>query len=222
MCHGLLSNKESKIYLILENLLNEKGISIFRFDFSGHGESEGKFEDTTISGMADDILSSIDFLKKEGYKKIGVLGSSFNGSSIILAATKTKNIDTLILKSPVIDCGRSARLIAKRNGLTAEDWKKKGFVNHIGSAGTKPLNYTFLKDAENINIFKLIKKVKSPIFIVYGNADEVVSMDEMKRATNLIKESQMKIVRGANHLYTNPDHFKEAVTLIYEYITKNF
>ncbi|MAH42743.1 alpha/beta hydrolase, partial [archaeon] len=44
MCHGFTSSKESGTYINLEKMLNEKGIATFRFDFYGHGESDGKFE----------------------------------------------------------------------------------------------------------------------------------------------------------------------------------
>jgi len=48
LCHGFSSNKDTQTFPILEKIFN-KNISTFRFDFYGHGESEGKFEDITVS-----------------------------------------------------------------------------------------------------------------------------------------------------------------------------
>jgi enterochelin esterase-like enzyme len=40
-------------------------------------------------------------LKKLGYTKIGLMGSSFGGISSIMAASKTNDLFVLTLKSPV-------------------------------------------------------------------------------------------------------------------------
>src|SRR3972149_4115310 len=83
MAHGFSSNKNTKNFVKLSEMLRTKGISSFRFDFWGHGESDGKFENITISEAVDDILNAIKFVKELGYKNIGLLGSSFGGISSI-------------------------------------------------------------------------------------------------------------------------------------------
>ena len=49
LCHGFSTSKESSTYISLEQILNKNNISTFRFDFFGHGESEGKFENLTTT-----------------------------------------------------------------------------------------------------------------------------------------------------------------------------
>ena len=63
LCHGFTTSKASSTYVNLEKILNKHNISTFRFDFYGHVESEGKFENITISRAADCILNAIRFLK---------------------------------------------------------------------------------------------------------------------------------------------------------------
>lgn len=53
LCHGFSSSKGSNTHLTLERLFNEKNIATFRFDFFGHGESRGNFEDITVSEGKD-------------------------------------------------------------------------------------------------------------------------------------------------------------------------
>ncbi|GAH38486.1 unnamed protein product, partial [marine sediment metagenome] len=86
LCHGFSTCKDSYTYVRLEEILNGKGISTFRFDFFAHGESEGEFEDITISEAVDDILNAIRFLKESGYLKIGLVGSSFGGIASVIVA----------------------------------------------------------------------------------------------------------------------------------------
>lgn len=101
LAHGFSTNKNSGTYTILTERLAKYKISTFRFDFYGHGESEGEFENITVSEAVDDILQAIEYLKSKGYKKIGLMGSSFGGISSIMAASKSKGIYVLALKSPV-------------------------------------------------------------------------------------------------------------------------
>ncbi|KAK2358659.1 alpha/beta hydrolase domain-containing protein [Trifolium repens] len=44
LCHGLRASKEDIIMRQLAAALENAGISSFRFDFTGNGESEGSFE----------------------------------------------------------------------------------------------------------------------------------------------------------------------------------
>ena len=55
LCHGMESSKESEKIVALSRQLSERGILALRFDFSGSGESEGKFEDITYSGEVEDL-----------------------------------------------------------------------------------------------------------------------------------------------------------------------
>lgn len=54
LCHGFSTSKNSATYVALAERLSEHGISTFRFDFFGHGGSEGNFENITISEAVDD------------------------------------------------------------------------------------------------------------------------------------------------------------------------
>lgn len=116
LCHGLKSSKESQTYLRLEKILNKAEISTFRFDFYGHGESDGKFDELNPSEAAneevDDVQNAIKFLKETGYEKIGLMGSSFGGMASIMAASASNDVFLLALKSPVSEyLGNAAKKI---------------------------------------------------------------------------------------------------------------
>ena len=65
MCHGFASGKDSNTNKRLQKELNDKGIATFRFDFYGHEESEGDFENITISEAIDDTLKAIELYEKD-------------------------------------------------------------------------------------------------------------------------------------------------------------
>ena len=111
----------------METMLNQKEISTFRFDFYGHGESEGKFEDITLSEAINDVHKAIHFLINAGYERIGLVGSSFGGFASLIAASELPELILLALKSPVSDY--LGLLIARDREIEIPLWKQKGFIS---------------------------------------------------------------------------------------------
>ncbi|MEM2970464.1 MAG: alpha/beta hydrolase, partial [Candidatus Bathyarchaeia archaeon] len=75
VCHGLSTSKESKNTTMTYPEMVKNHIAVFAFDFSGHGESEGKFENVTISQAIDDLKSALEFIENKDFidkEKIGL------------------------------------------------------------------------------------------------------------------------------------------------------
>ncbi len=220
LCHGFSTSKDSYTYVRLEEILNGKGISTFRFDFFAHGESEGEFEDITISEAVDDILNAIRFLKESGYLKIGLVGSSFSGIASVIVASKTDDLFILALKSPVSD--DLGKLVAQESKQEIKTWKEKGFIYYTSSDGRGlKLNYSFFEDDEKVNGYEAAKKIKIPTFIVHGDSDESVPIEQSKKIVGLIENSRLEIIEGADHRYSKPEDFEKMLGLISEFVIKN-
>ena len=220
ICHGFGTNKESQTYLLLEESLNEKGISSFRFDFFGHGESDGKFENITISEAVDDALQAIAFVKSRGFSKIALFGSSFGGMAALLAASKSPDLKSLALKSPVSDY--LGKLLAEEDKVDVSEWKKNGFIWHESSRmGRQKLNYSFFEDAEKVSGFEAAKKINAPAIIVHGSKDKIVPVEQSKKTASIIPECRLEIIEEANHKYSKPKDFEKMLELVANFIEKN-
>ena len=79
----------------------ERGRAYLRFDYFGHGQSEGRFEEGTISRWRGDTLAVIDRLT-EG--PLVLVGSSMGGWLACLAAlARPERIAGLVLIAPAAD-----------------------------------------------------------------------------------------------------------------------
>jgi dipeptidyl aminopeptidase/acylaminoacyl peptidase len=220
LCHGFSTSKDGRTYVRLEEILNAQGISTFRFDFFGHGESEGPFEEITTSEAVNDVLNAIEYLRESGYTKIGLVGSSFGGMASILAASQSDALYILALKSPVSDYTSMAH--TRRSEQEIQDWKEKGFVE-LDSVNNEErrLNYTFYEDAEKVDAYESAKKIKIPALIVHGKTDETVPLEQSRKAARLIDNCRLEIIEGCDHTYSHPDHFERLLDLISGFIIKN-
>ncbi len=220
LCHGFTTSKESFTTIKLEERLNKENIATFRFDFFGHGESEGDFPEITISEGVDDILRSIDYLKALGYSKIGLFGSSFGGGCSIMAASKTDDLYLLALKSPVSNYYERDLAVLGQDEL--EKWKKEGCRFHINAKGTKfKMNYTFFEDYANNDGYEEAKKISIPVFIIHGNKDEAVPVEQSVKISKIFPNCRLEIIDGADHRYSGEGQFDRMIELVSGFIIKN-
>ncbi|MBI2583652.1 MAG: alpha/beta fold hydrolase [Candidatus Aenigmarchaeota archaeon] len=215
--HGLASSKYNRTNPRFEKILNEKGISTFFFDFYGHGESEGLFENITAGEAVDDVLSAIRFLKERGHRRIGLVGSSFGGLASSIAASKTQDLVFLAQRCPVSDFEEIELKRLGKEGI--RKWKKNGYREHVSFEGVKRrLNYSFFEDAGKHKAYEAAKKIRIPTLIVHGDADGVVPLEQSKKLSSLIKNCRLEIIKGSDHFFSKQEHFEKMLEIISEFI----
>jgi len=218
VCHGLSSLKESTNTTMTYPELSKNKIAVFAFDFSGHGESEGKFEDVTISQAIDDLNCALNFIEKKDFinkEKIGLLGSSFGGITSIFVTIRDKRIKVLALKAPLSDFKYS---IDKRRNI--KEWKEKGYMMyHNGYHGLLRLSYSYYLDGIKYNAIKVAKEIKVPTLVVVGDKDVTVFSDKVKEFFDSLEcEKEFHWIKGARHHFFTDEEKKE----LFEYINNWF
>ena len=96
--HGFTANKEGELLKYLADDLEKYGIASLRFDFNGHGQSEGRFQDMTVPNEIEDAkcvyayasrLPEVKNISLAGHSQGGVVASMTAG---ILGTEKVKSI----------------------------------------------------------------------------------------------------------------------------------
>ena len=89
-----------KPFLVLSDYLTRNGIAVLRYDDRGTAQSSGDFKTATTFDFASDVESAIAWLKtrKEiNEKKIGLLGHSEGGLIAPIVASKSRDVDFIVL-----------------------------------------------------------------------------------------------------------------------------
>ena len=218
-CHGFLSNKNSKTNKTLTDILVPQGIATFRFDFFGQGESEGPFENITVTTAVRQALAALDFVKAKGYRKIALEGSSFGGLVAILAAAQRPKLACLALKCPVPDFPEMLKLEFGDKGIA--EWKKTGTIPNVvpGASGRIKLSYGFYEDCARHSGYEAAKAIPAPTLIVQGNADEYVPLHQSRRLSEELRGKNVLVVLpGADHHFSRPEDFREMTTLLAQWL----
>jgi len=216
MAHGFTSNKNTTNFVKLSSMLGEKEIASFRFDIWGHGESDGKFENITVSEAVDDILKAIKFVKQLGYKNVGLLGSSFGGISSIMASSKTADLSFLCLKSPVSDYWELEK--GRYTQKELDDWKTKGSREYEDDGKLIKLNYSFVEDFDNNNAYEVAKNIKIPTLIVHGDMDNDVPYFQSQKLVSILSNANLITIEGADHRYTGEGQADKILNAFYNFV----
>lgn len=100
-CGGFMSDMQATKALALEKYCRELGLSYVRFDYTGRGQSSGKFADGTISRWRDDALAVFDQVT-EGPQIL--IGSSMGGwIGLLIAMTRPDRVKAFIAIAPAPD-----------------------------------------------------------------------------------------------------------------------
>jgi putative phosphoribosyl transferase len=100
--HGWGSSKASPRNRAVAGALCAAGIGAFLFDFTGHGESEGSKEDSTLAQQADDLRAALDVLQTTDEidaGRLGVAGTSSGGAAALQLAASDPRVRAMALRS---------------------------------------------------------------------------------------------------------------------------
>jgi putative phosphoribosyl transferase len=100
--HGRGSGKNSPRNLAVGEGLRRRGFAAFLFDFTGHGESEGTADDSTLEQQVNDLVAALETLEgldDVDHSRLGVVGASSGAAAAVLAAARDARIRALVLRS---------------------------------------------------------------------------------------------------------------------------
>jgi uncharacterized protein len=221
LCHGFLSNKNSTTNKTLTRLLLEYTIATFRFDFFGQGESEGPFEQITLTTAIDQARSALDLMGTKGYRHLGLTGSSFGGLVSILVAARRPDLLAVALKCPVADFPETLRLEFGHERMA--HWKQFNEIPNVtGGPSPVPLQYQLYKDCLTYDAYKEAESIRAPTLIVQGGCDELVPLHQSRRLIDAIQsDKQLEVLTGADHGFTKGDDFRRMTTLIADWMKQH-
>ena len=185
--HGSQSNR-SKGVLAGQELVKKEIMSL-AIDLRGHGESTGKYEESTLNDFIQDAQVSINFLRKNNLdiERLGIKGSSM-GAHIASCLLKKNKIKSLLLSVPAAF-----------------------YSNKITMPESAATGWNFLNDKNNWDkspAINEIKGFKGSLLVVRNELDTLCSKEMVEYfylQVNKTKIKKLYVLKGANHsTHDNP------------------
>jgi len=183
-----------------------EGRAYVRFDYFGHGASDGRFADATIGRWVGDALAVLDHVV-EGPAVL--VGSSMGGWIMVrVALGRPARIVGLVGVASAPDF--TEELIEPRLDAGArEQLRTRGLVhipNPYSNAST-PITKRFLEEARQHRVLQSLVPLECPVRLLHGLADEEVPWELSLRLARGIegKNVTLTLVKGGDHRLSGAD-----------------
>jgi pimeloyl-ACP methyl ester carboxylesterase len=207
---GFMSDMDGTKALALQGWARRTGRAFLRFDYSGHGQSSGRFTDGCISDWAADAKSVISAVT-QGPQVL--VGSSMGGwISAILAGEKPENIAGFVGIAAAPDftedsmwrdfsAAERARLISEGQVLLPSDYGEP-----------YPITRRLIEDGREALVLRRPLPMPFPVRLLQGTADADVAREVALALLDHIDGDDVRLtfVKGADHRFSTP----ECLTLI--------
>lgn len=221
-CHGFTGHRIGPGYLFvkLARALNSTGFSCLRFDFTGSGESDGLFRDSTVATMEQDLTFIIKELQQQhSPSKIILLGHSFGGMIAAMHAGEYAATG-LILLSPV---GNPGGLIDRRKELLDAGVNSDGLYEN----GPHEMSLKFLDGLRGFNpVTMCASTFRGSMLLIQGDQDQSIGVSESLQYKNMAEKAGVDttylLIEGADHNYSKVSYIKKVTSTVCDWTKEHF
>lgn len=212
LIHGITADREEGgFYTSLVEKLDNLKVASLRIDIRGHGVSDGKYEDLTLSGVINDIGSAVNHLKqmlKQDEIPLVIIGTSFGGGlSVYWTSENAGAVNGLVLLNPLFDYAKRmlySKPFWKENKISLEGselLKNQGWLPH----GDFKMGRSLINELLYIKPYEKMKNIVCPVLTIHGDMDSMVPYEIAKTHAFPNPDCEFVTIEGADHGFTNPE-----------------
>lgn len=164
--------KNLKAAKYIAQRLNKEGIGLFRFDFTGLGESEGDFSETNFSTNVENLRYAFDYLDQRGLAPKLLIGHSLGGAAMLRVAMGFDSVKAVaVIASPSFPNHLGSRLIRTK---TEAESIGASLINIGGMSFT--LKKQFFEDLEKNDRLTDLSLVTKPVLVMHSPDDDTIDV----------------------------------------------
>ncbi len=152
--------------------LNEDGIAVVRFDFTGLGKSEGEFENTNFSSNVQDLMEAADHMRETLEAPALIIGHSLGGTAVLMAAGQIPEVKAVV----TIGSPSSTEHLTHHFSQDVETIESQGEAEVSLAGRPFKIKKQFLEDIRGQNIEQAVSKLKKPLLVCHSPIDETVGI----------------------------------------------
>lgn len=201
---GFKSDMQGSKALWLEDWARAQGRAFLRFDYSGHGESGGDFEDGCLTDWAEDARAIIA-AQTEG--PVVLVGSSMGGWIALLLARAGLPVAGLVGIAAAPDFTRQGFEAGFTPAQRAELARAGRVLLPSDYGEPYPITARLIEDGARNLVMDRPLSLPMPVRLLQGTADADVPVDWALRLLDHATggDIRLTLVKGADHRFSTPD-----------------
>lgn len=200
--HCFTCNKNLSAIRNISRAMTALGFAVFRFDFTGLGESEGDFADTNFSGNVEDLVAASDYLRSNYKAPTILVGHSLGGAAVLFAAKAIPEIRGVVTIGAPADPEHVTHLL--QSGIEEIETAGQATVNLGGRDFT--IKKQFLDNLRDQSLAVTIEKLRKPLLILHAPQDATVEIKNAELIYHAARHPKSFVsLDGADHLLTRKE-----------------
>lgn len=209
--HCFTCNKNLINVKYISESLREKGIAVLRLDFTGLGESEGNFGETSFSSNVNDLIDAANYLASHYEAPKLLVGHSLGGTASIAASRKLESVKAISVIGAPSSLEHIKRLFVSK--MDEIMYHGSAMVNIAGR--DIEIGRSLVEDLSNYNIKKILNHSEKPLLILHSPQDDTVNIEHATEIFMAARHPKSFIaLDGIDHLIKNVEHAKYIGNLI--------
>ena len=200
--HCFTCSKNLKAVTNISRALTLHNIAVFRFDFTGLGESEGDFADTTFSSNVSDLVAAAQFLADQYVAPRILIGHSLGGAAVLQAAENILSAVAVATIGAPSEPAHVTNLLA----TSRETIEREGEAEVVLAGRKFRIKKQFLDDLEQTRMEVKIARLKRALLVFHAPGDNTVGIDNALRIFQAAKHPKSFIsLDKADHLLSHTE-----------------
>ncbi|HFE47130.1 MAG TPA: alpha/beta fold hydrolase, partial [Nannocystis exedens] len=202
LAHCFTCSKDLSGLVRIAKALVARGFAVFRFDFTGFGESEGTLAEGNFVANIGDLVAAARYLEQHHQAPALLVGHSLGGTAGLLAAAEIPSVRALVTIGAPADPSRVLRLSAEERAQLDRDG-----VVQVSLAGRKfEITREFVQALSQDSMIERIAGLRRALLVIHAPRDLVVGIDNASAIFRAAKHPKSFIsLDGGDHLLTRPE-----------------
>ena len=222
--HGLGGFKEQPHTQTIASAFREKGYSTILFDTTNtFGESDGSYEDATVTNYYQDLEDIVEWASKQDFYKepFFIAGHSLGGMCTALYAENYPDkVKGLAPISTVVSGKLSLESPNKKDIL--EQWKATGWYEKDSESKpgvVKRLKWSHMEDRMKYDLLEHVDALIMPVLMMVGDQDEsTIPEHQQILFDRLPGKKELHVIRDAPHTFREQKHLNEMKQIFLDWI----
>ena len=202
LMHGIFSSKDYPPMPTIARELARQGIASVRFDFNGHGRSDGKMVEMTIARELADARAVWDSVTRLPYvSSVVLLGHSQGGAvaSMLAGQLADEGLSPtgLVLLAP----GSIIKEATQSGRFFGQEFDPADPPAYIKCFHHYKLGHDYLVQTQRLDIYGTAEMYKGPVCLIHGARDGIVPLWCSERYQKIYHNCHFYVVKGENHMF---------------------
>ena len=215
--HCFTCSKNLKAAANLSRGLVARGVAVCRFDFTGLGESDGVFAETTFSSNVTDLFDVAAYLQREYAGPQMLIGHSLGGAAVVRAAGELPAVRAVV----TIGAPADPRHVLQHLTPVRHRIETEGEASITIEGRTFHFRQSFIDNLASVDQTAAIRDLGRPLLVMHAPLDDTVSIANAGQIFQIARHPKSFIsLDGADHLLSQPGQARYTGELIAAWASK--